>query len=371
MAAKLSGLSSLKLARLKRVAVATGINSSGTKAELTDRLLTELLPNGTDAKVGRGPTKAPGQQRIVSIDMGIRNLAYCVLAVPSTPNQKPKKTSHKPSTTRRPLLPVVEAWTRTAVVLAAAAGKASPALTPPEPCNSDPPGAPHTTANARKGKAGKPKAKPKESFDPATYASHASALISSLLDAHEPSTILIERQRYRSMGGAAVQEWTLRVNMFEAMLHAVLETLGREGRWGGEVWAVSPGKVASFWVGGDGKEDGKVVGKKRGNKGVKIDVVGGWLVGDDDDGVVRLEGQAEGMGRAFLRRWRGVGRKRGVGVVGGKGVEDGDGPEGGEAVVGKLDDLADCLLQGVAWVKWQENRRLLVEGGLDSLDGLD
>jgi len=110
------------------------------------------------------------------------------------------------------------------------------------------------------------------------------------------------------------------------------------------------------------------VGKKRGNKGVKIDVVGGWLVGD---GVVRLEGQAEGMGRAFLRRWRGVGRKRGVGVVDGKGVDDRDGPEGGEAVIGKLDDLADCLLQGVAWVKWQENRRLLVEGGLDSLDGLD
>lgn len=66
-----------------------------------------------------------------------------------------------------------------------------------------------------------------------------------------------------------------------------------------------------------------------------------------------------------------MGRKRGVGVVDGKGVDDRDGPEGGEAVIGKLDDLADCLLQGVAWVKWQENRRLLVEGGLDSLDGLD
>lgn len=181
------------------------------------------------------------------------------------------------------------------------------------------------------------------------------------------------------MGAAAVQEWTLRVNMFEAMLHAVLETMGREGRWGGEVWAVSPGKVASFWVGrgkgddgGEGQDDG---GKKRGNKGVKIDVVGGWLV---SGGVVRLEGQAEGMGRVFLGRWRGVGggsgsgRKRGRSVKG-KGTEgeDKDGREMVEAGVGKLDDLADCLLQGVAWVKWQENRRLLVEGGVDSLDGLD
>jgi len=56
-------------------------------------------------------------------------------------------------------------------------------------------------------------------------------------------------------------------------------------------------------------------------------------------------------------------------VVGdGKGGEDGGRREDGEAGIGKLDDLADCLLQGVAWVKWQENKRLLLDGGVDSLD---
>jgi len=106
--------------------------------------------------------------------------------------------------------------------------------------------------------------------------------------------------------------------------------------------------------------------KKRGVKGVKIDVVGRWLVGG---GIVGLQGQAEGMGRAFLKRWKGEGRRKASVVVGdGKGGEDGGRREDGEAGIGKLDDLADCLLQGVAWVKWQENKRLLLDGGVDSLD---
>jgi cruciform cutting endonuclease 1 len=35
--------------------------------------------------------------------------------------------------------------------------------------------------------------------------------------------------------------------------------------------------------------------------------------------------------------------------------------------MGKLDDLADCLLQGLAWVQWEENKRLLLKKGVEVL----
>ena len=176
-----------------------------------------------------------------------------------------------------------------------------------------------------------------------------------------------------------MQEWTLRVNMFESMLWACLATLRSEAG-GGEVgraasgvrgvWEVSPGMVAGFW-GEGGKVDlseqslagagrGEVVdeGKKKVGKDAKIEVVRSWLEGRDRDserklgggGDVSLEFSDEAIETADLfyaaragRAWR---QKHGVQL-----------PEG----MDKLDDLADCLLQGVAWVKWEENRRRLRE----------
>lgn len=59
------------------------------------------------------------------------------------------------------------------------------------------------------------------------------------------------RVRYLGVGlacGPAV-EWTLRVNMFEAMLYAALKTLGEQGLWRGSVFPVAPAKVSKFWQG--------------------------------------------------------------------------------------------------------------------------
>lgn len=364
----LSWLSGLKLVALKHVAVATGVNSSGTKTALIDRIASELQIHAENkAKTTKdGPTakgngfRAP--QKVVSIDMGIRNLAYCVLSVakgggdataaPGTATRHAgKRSGHN-----KPGLPVVEHWTRL--------GVSARAKDRVEPGTED--GANDTGTVNSKGK-GKGKSKVKEAFDPATFARHAYVLVSGLLATHRPAVVLVERQRYRSMGASAVQEWTLRVNMFEAMIHAVLETLAKEERWHGRVHAVSPGKVGPFWLESEAKSIGEptaasAAGKLK-NKMAKIDLVGKWL--DDGCGVV-MQGQAKAMAEAFRTKWSGS--RRNVGRTGKKATQGRSEAPTASEDLGKLDDLADSLLQGVAWLKWQENKSLLLERGLDALE---
>ena len=164
--------------------------------------------------------------------------------------------------------------------------------------------------------------------------------------------------------------------MFEAMIYAVLNSFREMGRWEGEVQGVAPGRVSKFWLDGveaDEGEDGmgvaegmgkqKRVSKGEKSKAGKIAVVEGWLGMEDGERGFGLEGGAEEMGRRFLRKRRGGKRVR----VGEK-VVGGEGEGGGEVEIGKLDDLADCLLQGMAWVQWERNRRLVMEKGVQALD---
>ena len=68
-------------------------------------------------------------------------------------------------------------------------------------------------------------------FSPASLARVTTALVRDALLPLRPTHVLIERQRFRSAGHAAVQEWTLRVNTLEAMLHAALRTVREYGLW--------------------------------------------------------------------------------------------------------------------------------------------
>ena len=179
------------------------------------------------------------------------------------------------------------------------------------------------------------------------------------------------------MGSAAVQEWTVRVNLLEGMLHAVLRTLREERRWAGEVEGVSPARVGAFWLDGrerilDEEMDSVGAAKKVTTKMLKIDCLGAMLrgvgqVGHGEEGqsVVKMGStEVEKVVVAFLRRWDGLRRRVGLGTGQGE-TRAGEGArEGGMEVekLGKLDDLADCLLQALAWVKWQENARTLREG---------
>ncbi|KAE8353894.1 mitochondrial resolvase Ydc2, partial [Aspergillus coremiiformis] len=187
-------LSSLKTSQLQRIAQATGIRTAGPKPTLITRLQTELTqyaypPPPHDHQ---GPTNKPPLS-ILSIDMGIRNLAFAHLLVPNT------------TALTNPITPTLNAWRRLAVsdlgVL-------------------DSPMEPSTERIEDEQK--KEIENGKETFHPSLYAPQAYTLVSTLLARYRPTHVLIERQRFRSGGGSAVQEWTLRVGVFEGMLHAVL-----------------------------------------------------------------------------------------------------------------------------------------------------
>lgn len=160
-----------------------------------------------------------------------------------------------------------------------------------------------------------------------------------------------------------MQEWTLRVNIFESMLYAVLQTYSVLGLWHGSVSSVAPAKVNSFWLGKDldleGSDEARsmmIMGKKKKeaskkntrSKLAKIELVERWL----RKGGIEFIGEAKKVGRRYLDK---RGRKRG------RGGED----------IGKLDDLADCLLQGMAWIRWEENRVAIVENGLEAVEELE
>ncbi|MCJ1412521.1 hypothetical protein MMC19_006616 [Ptychographa xylographoides] len=331
----------LKATQLKALAIATGLPTTGTKAILIARLLDALSPHV--------PHHVETPKRILSIDMGIRNLAYCQIALPvKRPSSRiirsPKKVA----------LPIVEAWDRIAIT-------------------------------SRRADTNTVEAIKKEAFDPITFAPLAFSLIKSLVlnaTPTPPEIVLIERQRFRSMGGSNVQEWTLRVNMFEAMLYAVLETLQVQGLWTGRVEAMEPQRIMKFWISdeqikrtieevaekqGGGKDavtasSPAVKGRKKSTKSKqgkdnKIQLVKQWLL---QGNIVQLGHQPMEMERLYLMTLQDTRNKKSQQTA-----------LDGAHRLHKLDDLADCLLQGMAWVKWEENKRLIAKEGMDALSESD
>lgn len=323
----LQWLSTCKTTDLKSIANAIGSNTGGTKAVLAANLQHDLQRDRfvlSESSNGRN-TLEPGHN-IVSIDMGIRNLAFCRISLPQIWGSAAQST-----------IPVVHDWARIAVSKRA----------DPESLVDD-----------------AQKSASKEAFDPATYARHAYLLVEKFLSTSQPTQILIERQRFRSMGGSAVQEWTLRVNMFEAMLYAVLKTFSEQGSWNGAVHPIGPAKVSKFWLGrAEGDTKTKSGSKSSKTKAAKIDLVAKWL---EDGGRFELQGAAAKLGQAFLQKRKGA--KRVVCQQGELTVNTSD--RSVEVEMGKLDDLADCLLQGMAWIQWERNRRTILTDGMQALPEL-
>lgn len=323
-------LSSLKASQIKYAAFLMGIPSTGTKTELVSAIRHQ---------VGAQP-RHQRAERVVSIDMGIRNLGICVL-------QSPEKTVE---TSSNALSIRIAEWKRMAV-----------SLFPSSPLESR--------------KAIQPRAKPiidPAAFNPSNLSKTAVQVASDLLK-YKPSHILIERQRFRSGGASAVQEWTLRVNALESMLWAALETIRSSDKTGNfpDVHEMSPARVARFWcaapvgyetvasealladVPASSMSSGTLArqsAKRTVEKKEKIAMARSWLSPDTAmtaPGKIALElsDEAQVTADAFLPRHRKSNSRR---------SKSSNSSE--ESSNDKLDDLADCLLQGVAWLRWQENQ---------------
>ncbi|KAL2013817.1 hypothetical protein VTN00DRAFT_1342 [Thermoascus crustaceus] len=433
-------LSSLKSAQLESIAQATGIQLSGPKAVLVRRLQRELQQyeyppqsgtrqeedDGSKAAQGMQDTKGEKERKelsILSIDMGIQNLAFAHLLVRAGRRSNDRQLDSGP-------VPTLNAWHRLAVSAFpnSVESLSSTELTPSSSIFAT------TLAASQQKKSSKSKSKPKvkdektiddqnegkedpeealfiqesnnTTFSPALYASHAYTLITSLITTYNPTHILIERQRFRSGGGAVVQEWTLRVGVFEGMLYAVLHTLARERARQGQdgrvpqivVQSIEPQRVARYWMkmmpevvseslkktqksAKNKKEKKKNRLNSTETKKAKIDVVGNWLSASKKEAAaaaaneessskaVKVDIGSDAAMRevvnAYLRKWEGKSNKNKT-----KDKKKNSSTESEEATavdIGKVDDLADCLLQGVTWLDWQVMRGKIAREGLDAV----
>lgn len=334
----LKQLDHLKLTQLQRLAVSLGTQCSGTKTAIKSSIK-QSLPKAA-SNTTRPQPRLP--LSLVSIDMGIRNLAYAHLTADLDARQT------KPTSLSCYQRPRLRAWKK--IAIAPAASTDTSALNDEK----------DTPASSTL----KLKADP-ESFAPELYATHAVRLITSIIHAHNPTHILIERQRFRSGGSPVVQDWSIRVGVFEGMLYAVLQTLAEKCGVDVCVEGVLPGRVVRFWAahaekgtpGSGGSADagpGPVpVPKGKAVKKLKIDFVGRALeesvqAGKKPDSSLEIDATALPMVSAYLAKWTKESRSRSLPNIG----HDSESlPE-----LSKLDDLADSLLQGMAWIEWENNR---------------
>lgn len=371
--------------RLRQIARLCGNSRSGTKAAITDRIVDNLQ--------GFTPL-APGT-RVLSIDLGIRNLAYSLLEVPgpsreTSPKKKTRrKTPAPPVASLSSETPILHAWERLALIPktpkpsnpkkkkkgkraagaededAAAELDADPTAhkkkkkttrsTETKDDSDVPEAAAATTATAVPTTV----PVPVEDFSPARLSQLAVDLVLDRLLPLRPDVVTLERQRFRTVGGSGVFEWTLRVNSLESMLYAALATLHRLGRWpAGRIEGVVARNVLEFMAVQEGAA-GAIWEKTRqdDNKRIKKDIIGRMLqTGEGVRIAVGEEGAEETnvcvVREEYVEQWSGNGKRGKAGTESRK----------------KLDDLADCLLQGIAFIRWQENKRRLLEGGVEALE---
>lgn len=361
--------------QLKQIARLCGTSRSGTKAVILDRIIGSLQ---------NFKPLTPGT-RVLSIDLGIRNLAYSLLEVPSsTYGQNIDKSKGRRSQNIASMTPILHAWERLALIpkiakppKRKAKSKSKRNASAAQDIQSEAElSVTPTKSRTKKGKKSSqtqedlnqdngllavaeqdPTTIPVlvEDFSPTRLSAVAVDLVLSRLLPLKPDLVIMEQQRFRSMGGSTVLEWTLRVNSLESMLYAIFTTLKTLGQWPhGKLEGVVARNVLEFMAVQEG--EGASIWSKEGtgdNKRIKKDIVGKML--STETGVrMGKEKALEDVVREYVERWGAKGKR-------------GKASTGGVEGMKKLDDLADCLLQGMAFIRWQENKDRLLEGGVEAL----
>lgn len=362
----------LKLKDLSSLALATGQPLSGTKTMLMKRisaclaavmvdidhfqdhhpdLATSLAVNSidlsSDSVVQLKKTILP--RSIVSIDVGIRNLAWVEL---SSRGEILRWSVDD-------LLGVVGPETELAGV-----GEGN---LPDEA----PTKAIHETTIAKK-KAKRSKKAPAPQYDPRSVALRLDQIMQTIIDSEQIEGVIVERQRFRTGGMHSVLDATFKCGVVEGMIHTWL-AIWEKGRLPGildnkrkdvVIESISPRAVATWWNIGSGTrssdgdssteastdsdsevdtnlnvsdaaaKESKKVPKYATKKKLSRAIVDGWIQKLEDE--ERRKTRVRDINHPLrvscspdIREWYRLEKKR--------------------------DDLSDCLLQAVAWYEWREH----------------
>lgn len=389
-----------RLATLQKLARATGIPSTGTRKVLAERIGEALNLQSAGRKTNVEFEKGAGALSVLSIDMGIQNLAFAHLRVDQPFHGIGKGIAgdvSRPEITAWRRLPLSDIATlrenragaitpvsNDGSVIDLALNQASPVTISESGLATESNPSPNSKSegsNSDLDADDEATKKKTPSFDLPHYAETAHTLLHTLVAMYKPTHILIERQRFRSGSSSHVQEWTLRVGLFEAMLYAALEAMKKErgGNLAGVgVYGIDPKRVVQYWgekePGFTSVQDGGDKKRKptsREVKKAKIDTVARWLeaaLSETESSSTSASAAAHRkidllgesspprtLAEAYLARLR-TGVKRGPKIV--PVLKD----------LTKLDDLADCLLQGVTWVEWIRMRELVLRKGVAAIE---
>lgn len=347
---------------LQSLLIRIGSASSGTKPILEERFRQNFTKSRLFARHPEWEASRPiGQKlRIMSIDMGIKNLAFCEAEV-----SYPVKDSLDAKMD-------VLRWEKADLASVRYQGAT-------ESSELDTTRLSDAEADAD------------EEVDPYsldTLSKTAYKLIKETILSGSPDVILIEKQRWRSGGGSAVQQWTLRVNTLEGMLWAVLETIqnetdvtqmNKEKKKLYDVFAVDPKRVGHYWLGQNSQrlaadeatsspakdiqneaEGQPTISRSKAEKKAKISLLRSWLTESPASTsstitkstppisfVISNPAQPTYRALCFPRRKKQNSESKDAESV----LDDIPGSE-----MKKLDDVTDCFLQAAAWVSWESNR---------------